>query len=78
MGVDAKHDLNADRAPVITMVVDDCRNGTAPIAFALCNKENNLTIGLAITSVQHNLPCDRQDCDHRYHYEDLASGKGIS
>ena len=59
MGIDSKHDLNADRA---TTVVDGSGIGTASIGFALCNKENNMKIGLAITRIY--LRCNRRDCDH--------------
>jgi hypothetical protein len=76
-GIDSKHDLNKDRAPVLAMCVEDEFGWAVPIGFAQTNKENNHTIRLAVETVGQNLPCDNQDCDHAYQYEDLPNGKGF-
>jgi hypothetical protein len=44
---------------------------------ALCNKENHLTIALAINAIKKNIPCDDESCQHTWYYEDLISGNGF-
>ncbi|CAG8791210.1 5164_t:CDS:1 [Cetraspora pellucida] len=74
-GIDGKYDLNSDRAPILSLVVEDNTGYGMPIAFEVSNKENNYTIRLAIEAVQRNVPCNNFDCLHEYHYEKLSNGK---
>ncbi|CAG8826410.1 305_t:CDS:2, partial [Gigaspora rosea] len=68
-GVDGKYDLNIDRAPVLTMVVENsARHGTS-LAF-----ENNWSIRLAINAVKQN---NDPTCEHSWYYEDLPNNKGF-
>ncbi|KAF0405442.1 gephyrin: PROVISIONAL [Gigaspora margarita] len=49
--IDGKYDLNCDRAPILSLVVEDNAGYGTSIAFGLSNKENNYTIRLAIEAV---------------------------
>ncbi|CAG8752978.1 18050_t:CDS:2, partial [Gigaspora rosea] len=63
-GVDGKYDLNIDRAPVLTMVVENsARHGTL-LAFA-------------INAVKQNIPCNDPTCEHSWYYKDLPNNKGF-
>jgi hypothetical protein len=44
---------------------------------ALSNKENNITIKLALDAIVKNIPCDNILCQHKWYYEDLSSGNGF-
>ena len=43
----------------------------------MSNKENNMTIQLALESIKRNIPCDNQSCAHSWYYENLDNGKGF-
>jgi len=45
--------------------------------IGLSNRENNYTIRLAIQAIKQNILCDREDCNHKWYYQDLPSGKGF-
>ncbi|CAG8694776.1 2596_t:CDS:2, partial [Gigaspora rosea] len=60
-GIDGKYDLNTDRAPVLSLVVEDNAGYETPIAFGISNKENNHTIRLTVEAVQRNIPCNNAD-----------------
>jgi len=49
----------------------------AILFIALCNKENHLTIKIAIDAVKKNIPCDNEFCEHKWYYENLLSGNGF-
>ncbi|CAG8824271.1 17650_t:CDS:2, partial [Cetraspora pellucida] len=76
-GIDAKYDLNNDRAPIHALVVEDCGNCGTPIGFALSNKENMHTIRLAVEAIKANIPCRNVDCEHPYEYITLPNNKGF-
>ncbi|CAG8732162.1 9086_t:CDS:2, partial [Funneliformis caledonium] len=77
IGIDGKYDLNADRAPVLSIVLENGAGHGLPLAFALSNKENNQTIKLAIIAVKRNIPCNEILYQHRWYYENLISGNGF-
>ncbi|CAG8507221.1 8491_t:CDS:2 [Scutellospora calospora] len=76
-GIDAKYDLNNDRAPIHSLVVEDCGNWGTPIGFALSNKENINTIRLAVEAIKANIPCKNINCEHLYEYIILPNNKGF-
>lgn len=43
----------------------------------MSNKENNYTIRLAISALKNNVPCNRNNCDHAWYYEDLPDNTGF-
>lgn len=46
--------------------------------IVLSNKENHLTIKLAIIeAIKKNIPCNNTLCQHKWYYEDLISGNGF-
>ncbi|RIB22371.1 hypothetical protein C2G38_2174116 [Gigaspora rosea] len=75
-GIDGKYDLNTDRAPVLSLVVEDNAGYETPIAFGISNKENNHTIRLTVEAVQRNIPCNNADCLHEYYYKEITNGLG--
>ncbi|RIB10832.1 hypothetical protein C2G38_2043175 [Gigaspora rosea] len=76
-GIDAKYDLNNNRAPVHTIVVEDSGNWGMPIGFALSNKENMHTIRLAVEAIKANIPCKDINCNYPYEYIALPNNKGF-
>ncbi|KAF0559593.1 gephyrin: PROVISIONAL [Gigaspora margarita] len=76
-GIDSKYDLNSDRAPVLSLVVEDNAGYRTPIAFGISNKENNHTIRLAIEAVQQNIPCNNTNCLHEYYYKEITNSMGF-
>src|SRR4051794_18149535 len=36
-----------------------------------------MTTHIAILAVKHNIPCNNEDCEHHWHYENLNSGNGF-
>ncbi|PKY61806.1 hypothetical protein RhiirA4_432072 [Rhizophagus irregularis] len=77
IGMDSKHDLNNDRAPVLVFVVENNAGSGTPLAFGLSNKENQWTIKLSIIAIKKNIPCDRDDCEHKWNYVNLPNGMGF-
>ncbi|RHZ45370.1 hypothetical protein Glove_680g85 [Diversispora epigaea] len=77
IGIDGKYDLNIDRAPILTMIVENNAQYGTPLAFGLSNKENNWSIRLAVNAVKQNIPCNNSDCNHPWHYENLSNNKGF-
>jgi len=45
--------------------------------IGLSNKENNMTIQLALISVKKNISYDNSLCIHSWYYENLKNGKGF-
>ena len=43
----------------------------------MCNKENHLTIRLALDAIKKNIPCNNEFCEHKWYYENLLSGNGF-
>ncbi|PKB97860.1 hypothetical protein RhiirA5_432384 [Rhizophagus irregularis] len=77
IGLDGKYDLNIDRAPVLSIVIENNAGCGTPLAFALSNKENHMTIRMAILAVKQNIPCNDNNCEHNWYYEDLHDAKGF-
>ncbi|CAG8487533.1 19048_t:CDS:2 [Gigaspora rosea] len=71
------YDLNNNRAPVHTIVVEDGGNWGTPIGFALSNKENMHIIRLAVEAIKVNIPCKDINCNHPYEYIALPNNKGF-
>ncbi|PKC00012.1 hypothetical protein RhiirA5_428829 [Rhizophagus irregularis] len=40
IGMDSKHDLNNDRAPILVFVIENNSGSGTPLAFGLSNREN--------------------------------------
>ncbi|RIB24776.1 hypothetical protein C2G38_2241811 [Gigaspora rosea] len=76
-GIDGKYDLNTDRAPVLSLVVEDNAGYGTPIAFGISNKENNHTIRLTVEAIQRNILCNNADCLHEYYYKEISNGLGF-
>ncbi|CAB4408490.1 unnamed protein product [Rhizophagus irregularis] len=77
IGLDGKYDLNIDRAPVLSIVVENNASCGTPLAFTLSNKENHMTIRMAVSAVKQNIPCNNNNCEHNWYYEDLHDAKGF-
>ncbi|GBB90997.1 hypothetical protein RclHR1_18090003 [Rhizophagus clarus] len=77
IGVDSKYDLNNDRAPILAVVAENNAGFGTPLAFGLSNKENNWTTSIVLKSLKNNIPCDNQNCEHKWYYEDLPNKKGF-
>ncbi|CAG8736943.1 12029_t:CDS:2, partial [Rhizophagus irregularis] len=77
IGLDGKYDLNIDRAPVLSIVIENNASCGTPLAFALSNKKNYMTIRMAILAVKQNIPCNDNNCEHNWYYEDLHDAKGF-
>ena len=45
--------------------------------LGLSNKENNWTTTIALTSLKNNVPCNNQNCEHKWHYKNLPNGRGF-
>jgi hypothetical protein len=43
----------------------------------LSNRENSLSIQLAVLAIKNNIPCDDNNCSHKWFYEDLPNKKGF-
>ena len=43
----------------------------------MSNKENSLSIRLAILAIKHNISCNNDNCSHKWFYEDLPNGRGF-
>ncbi|CAB4379278.1 unnamed protein product [Rhizophagus irregularis] len=56
--------------PVLVFVVENNAGSGTPLAFGLSNKENQWTIKL---SIKKNIPCDRDDCEHKWNYVNLPN-----
>ncbi|RHZ69222.1 hypothetical protein Glove_286g3 [Diversispora epigaea] len=76
-GIDGKYDLNNDRAPILTMIVENNMGHGTPLAFGLSNKENNWTIRLGVSAVKQNIPCNDLNCNHSWHYENFPNNKAL-
>ncbi|CAG8683545.1 22058_t:CDS:2, partial [Racocetra persica] len=74
-GIDAKYNLNNNRAPIHTLVVEDCGNWGTPIEFILSNKENMHIIRLAVEVIKANISCKNMNCEHSYEYVILPNNK---
>ncbi|PKB97279.1 hypothetical protein RhiirA5_468619 [Rhizophagus irregularis] len=77
IGMDSKHDLNNDRAPVLVFVAENNSGSGTPLAFGISNKENQWTIKLSIKAIKKNIQCDQNGCEHKWSYIDLPNGKGF-
>ncbi|RIB12487.1 hypothetical protein C2G38_2200515 [Gigaspora rosea] len=71
------YDLNNNRAPIHSLVVENCGNWGIHIGFALSNKENMHTIRLAVEAIKANIPCKNINCEHSYEYVTLPNNKGF-
>jgi hypothetical protein len=49
----------------------------AIIRPVLSNRENSLSIQLAVLAVKNNIPCNDNNCSHEWFYEDLPNEKGF-
>jgi len=45
--------------------------------LGLSNKENNWTTTIALTSLKNNIPCNNQNCEYKWHYENLPNERGF-
>ncbi|GES80339.1 hypothetical protein GLOIN_2v1542684 [Rhizophagus clarus] len=77
VGLDGKYDPNIDRAPVLSIVVENNAGCRTPLAFALSNKENHVTIHTAISAIKQNILCNDNNCEHHWYYEDLSDENGF-
>ncbi|CAB5194731.1 unnamed protein product [Rhizophagus irregularis] len=59
--------------PILTFVVENNAGVGIPLAFGLSNRENSLSIQLAVLAVKNNIPCNDNNCFHEWFYEDLPT-----
>ncbi|CAG8586258.1 11429_t:CDS:2, partial [Funneliformis caledonium] len=67
--IDGNNELNMDKATVLTMVVET--------DLALSNGDDKAPVRCAITAIRKNLPCNLEDCEHSWYYEDLPNERGF-
>ena len=73
--IDAKHDTNMYRMPVIALNALSLEKRTFTVSVAVVDRENEENASLLLEAVRKNAPCSDANCEHPFHY--ISQGNTI-